>query len=67
MIATDIHSPIDTTYGTRTYMYDSLGRLAQYTTANQEVVSYAYDALSRITHESSMSGGTLDRTYSYDA
>lgn len=39
--------------------------MSNYTNANNETISYSYDALSRITHESSPS--SLDRTYSYDA
>jgi RHS repeat-associated protein len=66
--ATDLHALADTTYGIRQYEYDVLGRVKKYINANNEEVSYSYDSLSRITHESSTaSGSALDRTYSYDA
>jgi YD repeat-containing protein len=45
--ASDTHTPDDTTYGVRQYSYDLLGRVSTYKNANEETISYTYDALGR--------------------
>ncbi len=62
--STDLHEPLDTSYGNYTYKYDKNNNLIQKITPNGDTVDYVYDDLNRLIRESNNS--TTQITYTYD-
>lgn len=64
--AEDVHSPTDSTFGTRTYVYDDNGNLTKQTNADGKTIVYTYDALNRVTSEDLSDTAGVETTYTYD-
>ncbi len=61
----DLHVSGDTAYGSTTRTYNA-ANLTSVLTPRNDTVSYAYDALNRVTSENSATTGFTDVSYQYD-
>lgn len=61
--AEDIHALKDETFSVKKYEYNPRNQIVKYTHPSGELISYSYDTLGRIIHES---GSWIARTYTYD-
>lgn len=67
LTAEDLHTVLDSTFGTWSYSYDEAGNVTQITDPKSQVINYSYDDLNRPLIEN-FQGLTGDEvTYAYDA
>jgi RHS repeat-associated protein len=67
IMAEDLHSPSDTSYGIWLYSYDLAGNLKNYQNPNGNSVSYTYDNINRVLSEDSNNTMGIDVVYTYDS